>query len=60
MAAPTLVQAGRFDGIAPPANSAAIAGQVPGSTLKEYDGGHAFLWQDPSAWQDAVAFLRRT
>lgn len=56
--APTLVQAGRFDAIAPPANSAAIAARVPGAVLREYDGGHAFLYQDPTAWDDALAFLQ--
>ena len=56
--APTLVQAGRFDGIAPPANSAAIASRIPGAELREYDGGHAFLFQDQAAWADAVAFLQ--
>jgi 3-oxoadipate enol-lactonase len=56
--APTLVQAGRFDGIAPPENSARIASRVPGAVLKEYDGGHAFYFQDGRAWDDAVAFLQ--
>ncbi len=55
--APTLVQAGRFDGIAPPENSARIASRISGSVLKEYDGGHAFYVQDPVAWSDALAFL---
>jgi 3-oxoadipate enol-lactonase len=55
--APTLVQAGRFDGIAPPRNSEAICSRIAGARLREYDGGHAFLWQDPTAWADAVAFL---
>jgi 3-oxoadipate enol-lactonase len=56
--APTLVQAGRFDGIAPPANSAAIARRIAGAQLREYDGGPAFLYQDPSAWDDALTFLQ--
>ena len=56
--APTLVQAGRFDGIAPPANSARIASRIPGARLEEYDGGHAFYFQDERAWEDAVAFLQ--
>ena len=57
--APTLVQAGRYDGIAPPGNSAALASRIPGAELREYDGGHAFLFQDPTAWDDALAFLSR-
>jgi len=56
--APTLVQAGRFDGIAPPDNSRRIASRIPGARLETYDGGHAFYFQDERAWADAVAFLQ--
>jgi len=55
--APTLVQSGRYDGIAPVANSEAIASRIPGAEHRSYDGGHAFLLQDPTAWTDAIAFL---
>lgn len=55
---PTLVACGRFDGIAPPANSAAIASRITGSELRTYEGGHAFLAQDPRAVADVVTFLR--
>ncbi|MCU1601614.1 MAG: alpha/beta hydrolase fold [Frankiales bacterium] len=55
--AATLVQAGRYDGIAPPENSARIASRIEGSVLQEYEGGHAFYFQDGAAWDDAVAFL---
>ena len=54
---PTLVAAGRFDGIAPPPNSEAIAAQIPGADLRLYDGGHLFVLQDPAAFPDVVAFL---
>ena len=54
---PTLVCAGRFDAIAPPANAEALAAQIPRATLQVFDGGHAFLLQDPSAWPAIVAFL---
>jgi 3-oxoadipate enol-lactonase len=54
---PTLVACGRFDGIAPPANGAAIAGQIPGAQLRVYEGGHAFFVQDPNAYTDVQAFL---
>ena len=54
---PTLVACGRFDGIAPPANSAAIAGAVPRAVLAAYEGGHAFFVQDPRAIPDVVDFL---
>lgn len=55
--APTLVAGGRFDGLAPFANSEAIAARVPGAELRAYDGGHAFFVQDPQAFPDVVAFL---
>jgi 3-oxoadipate enol-lactonase len=55
--APTLVGSGRFDAIAPPANGAAIASRVPRAEHRDYDGGHAYLFQDPRAWPDVVQFL---
>lgn len=58
--APTLVCAGRHDGIAPPANSEALAGRIPGARLEWYDGGHLFLLQDARAWPDIAAFLAGT
>jgi pimeloyl-ACP methyl ester carboxylesterase len=58
ISAETLVMSGRYDGIAPPANSESIASRISGSRHRSYDGGHAFLFQDPAAWPDAVAFLR--
>jgi 3-oxoadipate enol-lactonase len=55
---PVLVAAGRYDGIAPLANSEAIAGQIPGAILKVYDGGHGFLYQVPQSVKDVAEFLR--
>ena len=57
VAAPTLVAAGRWDGIAPLANSEAIASRIAGAELRVYDGGHAFFVQDHRALPDLVAFL---
>ena len=54
---PTLVCAGRFDAIAPLPNAEALAAQIPRATLQVFDGGHAFLLQDPSAWPAIDAFL---
>ncbi|MCU1401150.1 MAG: alpha/beta hydrolase fold [Acidimicrobiales bacterium] len=54
---PTLVASGRYDGIAPPENGAAIAGQIPDAELRVYEGGHAFFFQDPQAMPDILAFL---
>ena len=49
---PTLVAGGRYDGIAPPANSEAIASQIPGAELRLYEGGHLFFLQDRAAFPD--------
>jgi 3-oxoadipate enol-lactonase len=54
---PTLVAAGRHDGIAPLANSEAIAAAVPGAVLRVFEGGHAFFAQDAAAFPEVVAFL---
>jgi len=54
---PTLVAAGRFDGIAPPANAEGIASRIPGAELRLYEGGHAFFGQDPAALPDVLDFL---
>jgi 3-oxoadipate enol-lactonase len=55
--APTLVAAGRYDGLAPVENSRALAGAIAGARLEIFDGGHAFLLQDPAAWRVAGDFL---
>ena len=57
LAMPTLVCAGRFDEIAPLANAEALAAQIPSATLQVFDGGHAFLFPDPSAWPAIMRFL---
>jgi pimeloyl-ACP methyl ester carboxylesterase len=54
---PTLVACGRYDGIAPPANSEAIAARVAGADLRTYEGGHAFISQDRSALPEVMDFL---
>ena len=55
--APTLVAAGRYDGIAPPANSEALVTRIPDARLEVFEGGHLFLLQDRSAWKAIVDFL---
>ncbi len=57
ISSPTLITAGRFDGIAPLANSQAIAERIPNSTLNVYEGGHPFFAQDRQAMRDIRAFL---
>jgi pimeloyl-ACP methyl ester carboxylesterase len=54
---PTLVAGGKYDGIAPPANSEAIASRISDAELRLYEGGHAFFAQDPRALPDVIAFL---
>ncbi len=54
---PTFVAAGRFDGIAPLANSETIVSRVGGATLHVYDGGHAFFAQDRRALPEIIDFL---
>ena len=57
---PTLVAAGRWDGIAPLANSEAIASRIPGAELRVYEGGHAFFAQDRAALPELVDFVVRS
>jgi pimeloyl-ACP methyl ester carboxylesterase len=58
ISAPTLVTAGRYDGIAPVSNSEAIAARIPQAELKVYEGGHLFTAQDRQAMVDIREFLR--
>ncbi len=54
---PTFIACGRYDGIAPEANSRALASRIGGAELHVYEGGHAFVAQDGSAFDELVAFL---
>jgi 3-oxoadipate enol-lactonase len=58
MRCPTLVCGGRYDGIAPPANSQFLAQTIPGARLQLFDGGHVFFLQDPTAFPAMLGFLR--
>jgi 3-oxoadipate enol-lactonase len=55
---PTLVCGGRFDGIAPPANSEFLAREIQGARLELFDGGHAFFLQDATAIPHVISFLK--
>jgi pimeloyl-ACP methyl ester carboxylesterase len=55
---PTLVACGAYDGLAPPANSEAIASRIPDAQLRCYEGGHLFVFQDPRALPEITAFLQ--
>ncbi len=54
---PTLVAAGRYDGMAPVANAEAIAAQLPDAEVRVYEGGHLFVAQDPTALPDIIGWL---
>jgi 3-oxoadipate enol-lactonase len=54
---PTLVCGGRYDGIAPPANSEYLAAHIRGARLELFDGGHIFFIQDPAAMPAIIDFL---
>jgi len=56
---PVLVAAGRYDGIAPLANSEALAARLPDAELRVYEGGHGFFAQDPTALPEVIDFLQR-
>jgi 3-oxoadipate enol-lactonase len=55
---PTLVACGRYDGIAPVQNGRAIAARIRAAEFRSYEGGHAFLFQDPAAIPELVTFLQ--
>lgn len=54
---PTWVGCGEFDALAPPENSEAIVSRVADARLRRFQGGHAFLWQDRTAWPAVIEFL---
>ncbi|HZZ87111.1 MAG TPA: alpha/beta hydrolase [Caulobacteraceae bacterium] len=57
IACPTMIAAGRYDGIALPAVQERMAGRIPGAQLKLFEGGHLFMIQDRTAVPAMVAFL---
>ncbi len=57
VSAPTLVCAGRFDGIAPVANSEAIVAGIAQAQLEVFEGGHLFMLQDPRSLSVTRDFL---
>lgn len=56
--APVFVCGGRYDGIAPVANQEALTRQIPGARMELFEGGHAFLNEDPKAYERVIAFLK--
>lgn len=57
LAVPTLIAAGRYDGIALPQTQLNLALQIPGSTLRFFRGGHMFMIQDRAAVPAMIDFL---
>jgi 3-oxoadipate enol-lactonase len=56
----TLVCGGVFDATAPPENLRALANRIPNARLAMFEGGHAFLFQDTTAWPAIATFLEGT
>jgi 3-oxoadipate enol-lactonase len=54
---PTLIAAGRFDGVALPATQERMASRIPGAELRFFDGGHLFMIQDRAAIPAMTEFL---
>lgn len=57
IACPTLVMGGRFDGIAKPEVVTELARRIPAAQLRFYDGGHLFMLEQRSAFDDMREFL---
>jgi 3-oxoadipate enol-lactonase len=58
IACPTLITAGKYDGIALPATQEKMAARIPGAQLRFFDGGHLFMIQDRDAFPAMIAFLK--
>jgi 3-oxoadipate enol-lactonase len=58
IACPTLIAAGRYDGIAPMEAQRNMAARIPGAELRIFEGGHMFMLQDRAALPAMTAFLR--
>ena len=57
IACPTLIAAGRYDGIALPATQEKMASRIAGAKLHWFEGGHLFMIQDRTAAPAMSAFL---
>jgi 3-oxoadipate enol-lactonase len=57
LAMPVGLFAGRYDGLAVPAAQAAMQRQIPGASLRFFEGGHLFMLQDPAAFPAIMDFL---
>lgn len=59
IAVPVLLAGGEYDAIAPRANMEAMAGEISGSELRFFKGGHLFLVQDKSAYSYIKQWLEK-
>jgi 3-oxoadipate enol-lactonase len=57
VACPTMIAAGRHDGIALPAAQEKLASRIAGARLQFFEGGHLFMIQDRTAAPAMAAFL---
>jgi pimeloyl-ACP methyl ester carboxylesterase len=57
ISAPTLICAGRYDGIALPVTQERMAERIAGARLEFFEGGHLFMVQDRRAYQAIGEFL---
>ena len=57
IACPTMIAAGRHDGIALPATQEKMEARIPRATLRFFDGGHLFMIQDRTAIPAMQDFL---
>jgi 3-oxoadipate enol-lactonase len=55
---PTLIAAGRYDGIALPETQEKMAARIPGAQLRWFEGGHLFMVQDRTAAPAIAAFVQ--
>ncbi|WP_169568997.1 alpha/beta fold hydrolase [Sneathiella limimaris] len=53
----TFIACGEDDGVAPVANSRALAARIPHGQLHIYKGGHLFLKEDAKAWPSILKFI---
>jgi len=58
IASPTLLCAGKYDGIAPLENMQMMQQKIPNSRLEIFEGGHLFLIQDKRAYAEIVRFFQ--
>jgi 3-oxoadipate enol-lactonase len=57
IACPTLICAGKYDGIATPEAQQNMAAQIAGAQLRFFEGGHLFMLQDRTAYPAMIDFL---